>query len=569
MWLLPLSWGFSWRAISGRSRTPAIAALFVGLTAACHFITGFLALLILPVFVLIKPSEFLRRFGRAVVVGIGGLLIISWVVLPLLLDSKFSTVSRYNVGTFWFDSFGAKQVFGWLFTGKLFDGVVPARLPVVSVLVAIGAVVSLARFLDERARALLGALLLSLVLFSGRSPFAPIISLIPGNGDLLLHRFINGVHLAGIMLAGVGFAWCAAMVRRYLPAFSRGPARVGLSFTSLAVIVLVLSPAWRERAAFDAQGAEWIHTQRDADALEGVNLDALIAEAKALGPGRIFSGASGTPDRIYQTPSYHYVTHARGDGIGFYLRTTSMSTDVEVLFDQTNLAMYDMFDIRHLIWPTGEDPPVPAKLVDTKGLHSLYQVDTTGYLEVVDVLPAITADRTNLAARVEAWMKSSLPSQGRYPAIDFAGGPPPAPVTLPATGGELAPPGTVSNETATIEDGVVSGEVDLDRPGMVMLKSSFDPRWTVEVDGERVPTQMIAPSFVGREVPAGHHTIVFRYAPFPRYDVLFLLGAMVLIALQWGGGWFRRPLGSLVARVPALRRRALRRALMSGDPDDD
>lgn len=543
MWLLPLSWGLSWRAITGRSRTLAIAALFVGLTAACHFITGFLALLILPIFVLVKPSEFLRRLGRAAVVGIGGLLIISWVVVPLLLDARFSTVSRYSVGTFWFDSFGGRQVFDWLVSGKLFDGVVPERLPVVSVLVGIGAVVSLARFrVDERSRALLGALLLGLVLFSGRSPFGPVISLIPGNDDLLLHRFINCVHLAGVLLAGVGFGWCAAIVGRSVQVSKRTPRGVGVALAALAAIVLVLSPAWRERAAFDAQGAEWLRTQRDADATEGVNVDALIAQAKELGPGRIFAGASGTsaPDRIYSVPLYHYVLIDQADGVGFYLRTTGISTDVEVLFDQSNAALFDLFAIRYVIMPKEQDPLVPATLVDTKGLHSLYQVQTGGYLGVVDVLPPITADRTNLAERVEPFLRSALVSQGRFPAIDFSGGPPLAAVTLPATNRDSALPGSVASEIASIEDGVVVGEVDMDRAGMVLLKASFDPRWTVEVDGREVPTQMIAPSFVGREVAAGHHSIAFRYRPFSRYDALLAFGAVVFAVLQWAGAVVRR-----------------------------
>ncbi|HEX6433620.1 MAG TPA: DUF6541 family protein, partial [Gemmatimonadales bacterium] len=309
MWLLPLSWGLSWRAISGRSRTLGSAALILGLTAACHFITGFLAMLILPVLVLIRPSELLRRLGRAAMVGIGGLLIISWVVVPLLLDASFSTVSRYLAGTFWYDSFGGRQVLGWLVSGKLFDGVVPARLPVVSVLVGIGLLVCLVRARsDERARLLLAAMLLAMVFFSGRSPFGAIINVIPGNRDLLLHRFISGVHLAGLLLAGVGFGWCVATVSRYVPVITRR-LRVGVACAALAAVILVLSPAWRERAEFNADGAEWLQTQRDADGTEGVNVDALIAEAKKLGPGRIFAGASGTstPDRIYSVPLYHYV----------------------------------------------------------------------------------------------------------------------------------------------------------------------------------------------------------------------------------------------------------------------
>jgi uncharacterized membrane protein YfhO len=79
----------------------------------------------------------------------------------------------------------------------------------------------------------------------------------------------------------------------------------------------------------------------------------------------------------------------------------------------------------------------------------------------------------------------------------------------------------------------VSAKVDLVRSAAVVLKQSFDNRWTVTVDGREVPPQMFTPGFVGREVPPGQHEIVFRYAPFPRYDVLILVGAGSFLAL-WG-----------------------------------
>ena len=53
----------------------------------------------------------------------------------------------------------------------------------------------------------------------------------------------------------------------------------------------------------------------------------------------------------------------------------------------------------------------------------------------------------------------------------------------------------------------------------------------VTVDGIPVEPEMIAPSFVGRTVPAGEHVIRFVYEPFPRYDLLLLFGAATLVGL--------------------------------------
>ena len=73
--------------------------------------------------------------------------------------------------------------------------------------------------------------------------------------------------------------------------------------------------------------------------------------------------------------------------------------------------------------------------------------------------------------------------------------------------------------------------VELDRPAMVILRSTYDNRWQVTVDGNRVDPQMVAPSFVGRTLPAGRHTVEFRYAAFPWYGWLFALAIAVELAL--------------------------------------
>ena len=542
MWLLPLAWGFSWRAVSGRSRSLAIAALFVGLTAACHFITGYMALLMLPIWVVIKPSEFLRRLGRAALVGSGAVLIIAWVVVPLLADSEYSTISRYMRGTFWYDSFGARQVFGWLISGQLFDGSNPGRLPVVSILVAIGAIVCIVRARkDERARALLIAFVLGLFLFSGRATFGSFIDLIPGMTDIFIHRFISLVHLAGLFLAGVGAGWVVGLMMDYVPRPARVSARVAAAAAAFLVAMVAIAPAWAERAAFDGQGAGWLHNQRAADATEGTSVEALVAEAESMGPGRMFAGASGgatPPPSIYSVPLYSYLLYRDADTIGMYLRTPSLSEDVEANFDSSDAAQFDLFNIRYVILPAGQEPVVPADLVDTEGSFSLWVVPTTGYLRVVDTLPPIEADRTNLSERVEAFTRSTLPADGRFPAISFAGEPG-APSTLAGAAGS-DPPGTVISEATSLEDGVASAEVELERPGMVILKATFDPRWTVEVDGEALTPQMVAPSFVGRQVPAGRHSIVFAYQPFPRYDVLFAVGILTFVALLLAPRWSPR-----------------------------
>ena len=164
---------------------------------------------------------------------------------------------------------------------------------------------------------------------------------------------------------------------------------------------------------------------------------------------------------------YNYLLSDDADAIGFYLRTTSVSEDVETLFDASNPVDYDIFNVRYVIWPVDQRPVVPATIIDTKGGHSLWRVPTSGYLKVVDALPPITADRTNLADNVKSWLKSPLPADGKFPTIAFAGAVG-APATLPPAGGVSGPAGSVDSESDSLQDGVVSGD---------RTRRSTDPRW--------------------------------------------------------------------------------------------
>jgi hypothetical protein len=543
-WLMPLAWGVSWRAISQSKPTRyAVAALVVGLTAALHFLSGYLVLLVLGVWVLIRPSEFRTRLWRAIVVGVGALFIISWVVVPLLLDSRWTGQSQYLKGMWVFDSFGARKVLAWLFTGQLFDGT--RTIPVISLLVGVGTIVCIAKARrDERARALLGAMVLSLLLFFGRPTLGPILKILPGSSDLLLHRFIMGVHMAGIFLAGVGGGWLGWAALRTLRRFTQN---VSPALATATVVILglgILAPGWAERwGGFARQDARWIRDQRAVDATEGADLRSLVEEAKARGPGRLYSDMLGTRCGDFKLGMVRvcqaFVSY-RADSIGFSLRTTSLSSDFEANFDDRDPAQYNLFDVRYVILPAGTEPSVPATLIDRRGELVLWEVPTTGYLDVVDTVPPpITADRSDLYQQAGFFLQSDLLEQGRYPTIAFAGAPA-APPTM--TGGVPpgGPAGSVAFEDDHLADGVVTANVVADRPAMVILKASFDPRWQVIVDGVPLAPQMVAPSFVGRTIPAGSHSIVFRYKPFPFYDVLFPMGVLAFLSLWFGPGWWAR-----------------------------
>lgn len=534
MWLLPLAWGFSWRAVKGIGSF-ALGALAVALTVACHLLTGYLALLSIGVWALVIPSQFFARVRRAFIVGVGAVIVGSWVIVPLLLDSAYASNTEFERGTIFYDSFGAPQILRWLVSGQIFDY---GRLPLVSLLVGIGLLVCLVRFrIDERARAVMGVWLMSLLLFFGRPTLGPLLKLLPGSDDLPLHRYINGVHLGGILLAGIGAVWLARWLlttaAQYVPRVKPVLAAAGIAVLAM----LGLYPAWTQVAAFDQEGAVWIRQQVAADATDGTDFAALVDRVKTLGPGRVYAGSSsnwGKQYRIGQVPAYAELQNYDVDTIGFWLRTESLSTDVEVRFDDTNPAQYDLFNVRYLILPDDRPPPVKATLIAQQGRHMLYLVDTSGYIEVVDSIgPPIVADRKNIGQMMAGFLQSSNLAGHQHPVVAFDALETAAPTFQPAAD-VSEPAGSVTLESSRPNNGIFNAEIMANRKAVVILKSTFEPRWRVTLDGVNVPAQIIAPDFVGRTVSPGRHTISFRYVPYPEYAQLLILGILALAALQWG-----------------------------------
>jgi hypothetical protein len=490
--------------------------------------------------VIVKPSELLRRIGRAAIVAAGGLLVASWVVVPLLADARWAARSEYNVNTFWFDSSGGTTVMGYLFTGKVFDY---RHWPVVTVLAAVGAGVCVWRFRrDERSRALLGFTALSLLLFCGRGTIGFVVDRLPGGKDLLLHRYIMGVHLGGIVLAGVGAAWLAQLLFSFLHEHLRGVPRVAIGAAILVVALAACTPVWRERTHYDALNAQGIDAQQVSDKVDGANFSALVAVAKAHGDGRIYAGRPGHSAIIGQVPTYQYVLHANADVVGFNLRTSSLTSDPETRFDSANPAHFDLFNARYIIQPSAERPEVPASFLQASGRWELWTVPTSGYLQVVDTTTAILADRTNLGVRTAGFLSSPLPAERLIPVIAFDGDRAPTPTA--ALGRPAGGAGVITEQHSRPNVGIFGGTVVANRDAVVMLKATYDPHMEVTVDGRPAKTQMLAPSFIGVAVTPGRHTIEFHYVAFGYYWVLFLVGALTLAALalvpRYGRQWMQR-----------------------------
>jgi hypothetical protein len=548
MWTLPLAWGFSWRYISER-RYMFGAVVTLALTIVFHFLSAYLAGLTVLLWVFLRPSDIARRLGRAAVIGIGALLATLWVTVPLLVDGKWVATNEFQVGTFWDDSYGARKILGWLVTGNIYDS---GRFPVVTILVGIGLVVCVARFRrDERARALLTVWLLSLFLYFGRPTLGAVLDRLPGNGNLLFQRYIMGVQLAGLFLAGVGMVSLACLsgivarrvARETTDRFSAKPVvTIARILLGIVLIVLVLAPAWSEVGSYDASSAAWIHYQQASDATEGAQLTGLIGIAEARGGGRIYAGLPnnwGHHFTVGKVPVYIYMADLGIDAVGFTLRTSSLMTDPEVYFDEFNPGDYAVFGVHYLLLPVGHRPPVAARLVKESGQYQLWTVGSPGLFHVVDTTTPIAANGSDLGSQTVFFLDSNLPAEGIYPTIAYAGQSAATPTLSP---GEVprGPAGVVLTEHDNLVEGQAEATVFARRTAVVLLSSSFDPGWTVTVDGEAATPEMVAPALVGVTVTPGRHTVVFAFKGYSSYPLLFLICFLTLLGFGAGPTVWRR-----------------------------
>jgi hypothetical protein len=540
-WTLPLAWGWSWRAIrDGRGYLRAV--LLTALTVAMHFETGYLALSVLLVWPFVAGRPLGARLRRAAVILGGSLLTAAWAIVPLVAQRRWAAVNEVLQGTGLVNGYGARQVLDWLVTGQLLDH---DRLPVVTVLAALGLILAwLAWSSEADGRALLAALGVCLLFAFGRTTFGSLVDVIPGGADLFFRRFMMGVQLAALLLAGRGAAWLAARCLRLLEArASRWPSTLTPAVVLVAAIA-VLAPAWLQLGTYDRHDGTAIAAQRRAEHTEGADVDRLIAVIKRDGGGRTYAGTPsnwGKAFTVGSVPVFKYLESRDVDEVGYTLRTASLMTDPEYFFDDRDPSGYRLFGIRYLILPAGDKPPVHARLTMRSGSYSLWTIDGDGYVQAGQIVGSIAANRANVGTRSVPLLHSGLAADGAYLAVrygaDSGGG------RLPAAPSEpLA--GVVRAERANLDDGEASATVRMRHPGVVVLSASYDPGWTATVNDRPVPTRMVAPALVAVDVPAGTDHVVFRFHGYGDYPELLGLSGLTL---------------ALLAVAPVCVRRARRR----------
>ena len=522
--LAPLAFAESYRAVSS-GRRMAVAAFLVAATFLSQLVYGYIVALSLLAF-LLPSGDRARRAVRLAFLLTAAFLAGAWFFVPALRDAAYTNHSVWEDPGKW-DSLGARAAITHLVRGDLFD--YRRSVPIVTLVAAIGIVAALRRR-DERLL-ILGSLAIGwFLLYLGRPTWGLLIDLLPLAREIPLHRFIGGVHLFAIPIAGFGLA---CVVRACHPERSH----IRMAIAAVAVLVLV-APAVRERASYirwsaDLKAESKRAFDRDSD------LEPLLTRLHQLQGGRVFIGVPKFPDlnlKVGSVPLSAVLLIHGIDSVGLLWHSMSPVGDVQLWFDPYDQMMCRAFGVRYLVMEAARRPPPFSRTIAAAGKYRIDEVESASYGSIADVPIAIDVPAGRSYDVGMAWLRSRVGSAEIYPALATHGLQPPGLDVRPFD--PLAPDalfGALPHQTAA--PGRVTRVVDrwtqdvtLERPAAVVLRASFHPGLRATVDGQPAWPFPVTPGLVAVQAPAGRHSVRLMYRSATHWP-LMIVGLFALVAV--------------------------------------
>jgi hypothetical protein len=547
--LLPLAMGALYRHLLRRDLGPKLPTLLFSATLLAHAYFGLYLALGAAVMLVAQRQGFRQRAYRlAVVFGLSALLTAFWL-LP------FIHYMNHQGGLPWKSAaesgYPPLELSRLAVTGALFDH---GRLPWISVLVGAGIWLAWKRRAQTLERFTLMLLGVTLALLLGRTTWGRLYGWIPLHSELEVIRYLNGVHFCGLLLAGPAAAFLLRRVSTWFEsrqAASRFvPRRVGPTLFAAVLVggylVAVTATSARQLRAAD--------------------------ETKLHLPGLEAALASDSSSR--------FLAHQRlGTGSHFYLnllparaeraQLESFSRGYHDTLSLYYLEAFDFTEASFRLYNVGalaargqafEEVPDFLKVRWTDGEFQVYEYpEAGGYFEFVRTPLTLVGDLKAIRP-VAQLLSPRLFAVGALPRLssqvdsddDALLVPSDARVSLvrgeeeilenkPATQilGKLIHRYRTESRRSTVVDeqhgpNAYSAIVDAaGAPERLLLKASFHPLWTAEIDGQSTTIEQVAPNLMAVDVPAGRHRVRFRYRN-PVYQKVLFLGSLLFV-LCWLG----------------------------------
>ena len=510
------------------------AMLLLAMTLMSHLVYGYMAFITLGFLTFVNmadlsnmrslPGVICLRWARLLALFVLVGLVTSYFLGPFFLDREYFYTSVLSKQTL-MDSFGHQVVLEALVKGDLFDS---GRFPSFTILVLAGLLFCVLKFRVHPYGIPITVFLLWLLLFFGRSTWGPLVDLFPLMKDVHMHRFVAGVHLGGIMLAAValGTSW-SWVISRTNPWYTAG---------IFLVTLTLLAPVYIERRSHLEDNRVAIEKARTSFETESENLNELFESLRQLPPGRILPLPSKEPDERSSYPLFVSLHEAGFDVLSHEYHRYSAVSDVLIAFDDTDWEQYNLFNVRYVVSLNEWEPPDFAKLSGKFDRYWLYQIETTGYFDLVGSDKLLAGDEEDFLMTAVDWMRSDNLQNQRYPEISIGrSSNSDRSASLPTTTSDdhdtsaIPGRGTVYSEQITASS--FEGMVDVKRESVLLIKVPYHPNWKAKVDGVSTTTTMLMPGFTGIYLSPGIQEIVVEYRTQYFRKILLGFGVFVLLVI--------------------------------------
>ncbi len=526
-WALPFAWAWSWRALR-EPRHLWKAALAISLTCGLHYETGYAAFLGLAVITVASWQHFRQRLKNAAILIVGSALATAWILVPLLTLAPWAAINSGQNTTDWALGYGARTNLKWLVTGNYFDHL---RLPVISLLLAVAVIAALwgwRRFPTQRALLVLGAVIF-LISF-GPTTWHGFIALVPGHHDIFFRRFLGPVQLAGLFVAGCAPAMVLELLANRGPRIERARQVVAPLAVVLSLVIMVVSFA--STSTYYQKNARSVNHQLAMQAHDEPSLTPIIQYLQANPNARVYVGNQtnwGHRLNFGVGPMYMYLADADITQTSTQAWSASLLEVPQEMFDPTNLSDYQIFDVQFIITPPDVTPDVDATRVLTSGKYVLWRVANVGPLSILSDTGSLSQNKGTIVKRANETLRTHYFEQHAGFVVNYPGDSPV--VNYPSV--PTAEVGHVAQATVDLTTGYAQAIVTMNQPGALVLSTSFDPGWRVNVDGATAATEMIAPALVAVHLEPGVHQVTFAYRGYQWYLPLIIISSGAVIGLWW------------------------------------
>ncbi len=539
-----------------------LAVMFFILTFLSHILFGYIASIICLLLLLRETNKVLlfKSMQRLILIFFILAIVTAFFWLPLIIDSGFHYRSVYEPIEK-MDSLGHRSILTSFISGELFDF---GRFPIMTVLSLTGLLFVLYRSLDKKEggcyRFAFWGFVVLLFLYFGRPTWGNLIVLLPLSKVIHLERLINGFHFFAIICVGAGMEFIWQRIRT-INKFS-----LKQKFICMLLLVLLISfPVFKERSNYLLEGSDLAKATKSEFYKEWPDFKKVLDKIRALPPGRVYCGRKANWGYNYQlgkSQCYVLLGVNQIENIGYIIFSWPPITDFQVNFNEYRLADYELYNVRYVIADKDKEWPDFVEPIFQSGRHVLYQIETSGYFDLVSSKILLQSRKDNSWNFNYLWLKSQLPEIKQFMTIGFKSVKQEYDNQIIVKdkyqytyqidqtevdkhnehhifGGDLLFDrfsflqkenlGQINNEENKNE--IYQANFTVLKDSFLLFKVNYHPNLHILIDGQEQEKIMLSPGMIGVEVEPGEHTVKAFYQPRKIKFVLLFMGLIIFIGI--------------------------------------